>query len=101
MGVGHMKCRTEIEGMVEALETVDQGPVQWWLQIETGSDILSVENTIILQGTVQLDKQVGNQTNTTNVQYRWGSDNITNPMIDTDQDKQTISPVEIRDNFNL
>ena len=28
IGVGHMKGRTEIEGMLEALVTVDQGQVQ-------------------------------------------------------------------------
>ena len=28
IGVGHTKDRTEIEGMVEALVTVDQGQVQ-------------------------------------------------------------------------
>ena len=61
IGVGHMKDRTEIEGMVEAPVIVDQGQVQGQLQIEIGSDALSVENTIILQGTVQLDKQVGKQ----------------------------------------
>ena len=27
-GVGHMRDRTEIEGMIEALVTVDQGQVQ-------------------------------------------------------------------------
>ena len=47
-GVGHMKDKGEIEGMVEMLVTVDQGQVQGQLQIEIGSDALSVVNMIIL-----------------------------------------------------
>ena len=58
IGVGHMKDRTEIEGTVETLVIVDQGQVQGQLQIEIKSDVLSVGNTITLQGTVQLGKQV-------------------------------------------
>ena len=38
IGVGHMKDKIEIEGIVEALVTVDQGQVPGWLQIEIGSD---------------------------------------------------------------
>ena len=60
-GVGHTKDRTEIEGMVEALVTVDQGQVQGQLQIEIELAALSVRNTIILQGTVQLDRQLVKQ----------------------------------------
>ena len=40
--------RTEIEGKVDALVTVDQGQVQGQLQIEIGLDALSVGSTIIL-----------------------------------------------------
>ena len=54
-----MRDRTEIEGMVEALVTVGQGQVQGRLQKEIGSDALNVGNMIILQGTVQPDRQVG------------------------------------------
>ena len=36
--VGHKKDRTEIEGTVETLVTVDQGQVQRQLQIKIGSD---------------------------------------------------------------
>ena len=61
IGVGHMKDRTETEGTIEALVTADQGQVQGQLQIEIGLDALSVGNMIILQETVQLDKQVGKQ----------------------------------------
>ena len=43
-GVGYMRDRTEIEGTVEALVTVDQDQVQGWLQREIGSDALSVGN---------------------------------------------------------
>ena len=50
--VGHMKDKTEIEGMVEALVTVDQGQVQEQLQIGIGLDALNVENMIISQGTI-------------------------------------------------
>ena len=60
-GVGHTKDRTEIERMVEVLVTVDECQVQGWLQTEIGSYALSVENMTILQGTVQLDRQVGKQ----------------------------------------
>ena len=56
IGVGHMRDKTEIEGMVEALVTVDQGQVEEWLQIEIGLDALGVPNMIILQGTGQQDK---------------------------------------------
>ena len=59
IGVGHTKDRAETEGTVEALVIVDQGQVQGHLQIEMELDVLSVGNMITLQGTVQLDKQVG------------------------------------------
>ena len=39
IGVGHMKDRIEIEGMVEVLVIVDQGQVHGQLQIEIGSDV--------------------------------------------------------------
>ena len=50
IGVGHMKDRIEMEGMVETLVTVDQGQVQRQLQIEIGSGALNVENMTISQG---------------------------------------------------
>ena len=50
--VGHSKDRIEMEGMVEALVTVDQVQIQGQLQVEIGLDALNVENTTILQGTV-------------------------------------------------
>ena len=53
--------RIETEGMVEALVTVDQGQVQGQLQIGIGLDALNVENMTILQGTVQLYRQIGKQ----------------------------------------
>ena len=56
-----MKDRTEVEGMVEVSVTVDQGPVQWQLQIEIGLDTLNVKNTTISQGTVCLYRQIGKQ----------------------------------------
>ena len=56
IGLGHMRDRIEIEGLVEVLVTIYQGQVQEKLQIEIASDALSVGNMIILQGTVQLDK---------------------------------------------
>ena len=56
IGLGHMRDRIEIEGLVEVLVTIYQGQVQGKLQIEIASDALSVGNMIILQGTVQLDK---------------------------------------------
>ena len=59
IGVGNTKDRTEIEGTLEVLVTVDQCQVQGQLQIVIGLDALSVGNMIILQGNVQLDKQVG------------------------------------------
>ena len=52
IGVGHTKGRIEIEGMVEALVTVDQDEIQGQLQTEIGLDALNVENATILQGTV-------------------------------------------------
>ena len=61
IGVGHMKDRIVIEGMVEVLVTVDQGQVQGRLQIEIGLDALNVENMTISQGTVKLNRQIGKQ----------------------------------------
>ena len=61
IGVGHMKDKTEIEGTVDVLVAVDQSPVQGQLQIEIGLDVSSVGSMTILQGTVQLGKQVGKQ----------------------------------------
>ena len=61
IGVGHTKDRMETGGMVEALVTVDQGQVKGQLQIEIGIDILNVENITILQGTVQLCRQIEKQ----------------------------------------
>ena len=55
-GVHHMKDRTEIEGMAEVLVAIDQGQVQGQIQTEIRSDVLCVENMIILLGTFQLDK---------------------------------------------
>ena len=48
IGVGHVKDRIEMERMVEALVTVDQGQVQGQLQIEIGLDVSSVGSTTIL-----------------------------------------------------
>ena len=39
IGVGHKTDRIEMEGMVEALVTVDQGQVQGQLQIGIGLDV--------------------------------------------------------------
>ena len=74
-----MKDRIEIEGIVEALVTVDKGKVQGKLQIEIGLDALSVENMIILQWTVQQDIQIGSRADSADVQYGQGFSNITNP----------------------
>ena len=78
IGVGHIKERIETEGMVEALVTVDQGQVQGQLQIGIGLDALKVENMIILQGTVQLHRQI-ERTDPTDVQYGQRSKNISSP----------------------
>ena len=56
-----MKDKIEIEGISEALVRVNQGQVPGQLQIELGSDVLSVGNTTTLQGTVQLVRQVGKE----------------------------------------
>ena len=61
IGVGHMKDKTEIERIAEALVTEDQGQVPGQLQIEIGSDALSVGNMTTLQGTAQLGRQVGKE----------------------------------------
>ena len=47
VGVGHMRNRMVIEGMIEALVTVDQDQVQEQLQTGIGLDVLSVGNTTI------------------------------------------------------
>ena len=52
IGLGHTKDRIEVEGITEALVTVDQGQVQGQLQIGIGLDALGVENMTISQGTV-------------------------------------------------
>ena len=97
-----MKDRTEVEGMVEVLVTVDEGQVQGLLQIEIGLDALSVENMIILQGTVQLDKQ---SREAEQIQQMLNMDEdqtiLQTPLMDMDQDEQTTNPVETRDNLNL
>ena len=59
--VGHTKDRKEIEGTVVVLVTVDQHQAQEQLHIGIGLDASSVGNTIILQGIVQLGKQIGKQ----------------------------------------
>ena len=61
IGVGHTKGRIETEGTVEMLVTVDEGQVQGQLQMEIGLDALNVENMTILQGTVQLCRQIEKQ----------------------------------------
>ena len=52
IGVGHMKDRTETEGMIEALITVDQDQVQEQLQIGIGLDASNVGNMTNSQETV-------------------------------------------------
>ena len=55
IGVGHMIGKLEVitEGTIEVSVTVDQGLVLEQLLIETGLDVLSVENMIISQETAQ------------------------------------------------
>ena len=101
IGVCHMKDGTEIEGVVEVLVTVDQGQFQRQLQIDIGSDVLSVENTIILQGTVQIGKQLWKHNKYNKCSMDKDQTILQTPLMDTDQDEQTISPVETRDNLNL
>ena len=50
IGVGHMKGRREIGGMIEALVTVDQGQVQGQLQIGIELDPLNIENMTFCKG---------------------------------------------------
>ena len=52
IGVGHMKDRTETEGVIEALVTADQDQAQGQLQIGIEFDASNVENTTISQWTV-------------------------------------------------
>ena len=57
---------------------------------------------IILLETVQLGKQVEKQ-NKLQQMFNMDDDQtlLQTPLMDTDQDEQNISPVEIRDNLNL
>ena len=59
VGVGYMIGNLEIirGGTIEALVTVDQSQVLEQVPIETELDVLSVESTIISQGTAQPQEQ--------------------------------------------
>ena len=61
IGVGHMRDRTETEGMIEALVTVDQDQVQDQLQMGIELDVLSVGNMTISQETVPQHRQAERQ----------------------------------------
>ena len=102
IAVGHMKDRAEIEGTVEALVIVDQGQFQGQLQIEIGSDVLSVgeydhfaRDCPTRQGSREAEQ----------IQQMFNMDEdqtiLQTPLMDTDQDEKIISPVETRDNLNL
>ena len=102
IGVGQMRDRPGMEEIVEVQALVDQDLVQGQVQIGIGLDALSVENMITLQGNVQLGKQVGKQKQ---MQQMFNMDEdqtiLQTPLMDTDQDEQTITPVETSDNLNL
>ena len=102
IGVGQMRDRPGMEETVEVQALVDQDLVQGQVQIGIGLDALSVGNMITLQGNVQLGKQVGKQKQ---MQQMFNMDEdqtiLQTPLMDTDQDEQTITPVETNDNLNL
>ena len=102
IGVGQMRDRPGMEEIVEVQALVDQDLVQGQVQIGIGLDALSVGNMITLQGNVQLGKQVGKQKQ---MQQMFNMDEdqtiLQTPLMDTDQDEQTITPVETSDNLNL
>ena len=102
IGVGQMRDRPGMEEIVEVQALVDQDLVQGQVQIGIGLDALSVGNMITLQGNVQLGKQVGKQKQ---MQQMFNMDEdqtiLQTPLMDTDQDEQTITPIETSDNLNL
>ena len=102
IGVGQMRDRPGMEEIVEVQALVDQDLVQGQVQIGIELNALSVGNMITLQGNVQLGKQVGKQKQ---MQQMFNMDEdqtiLQTPLMDTDQDEQTITPVETSDNLNL
>ena len=102
IGVGQMRDRPGMEEIVEVQALVDQDLVQGQVQIGIGLDALSVGNMITLQGNVQLGKQVGKQKQ---MQQMFNMDEdqtiLQTPLMDTEQDEQTITPIETSDNLNL
>ena len=102
IGVGQMRDRPGMEEIVEVQALVDQDLVQGQVQIGIELDALSVGNMITLQGNVQLGKQVGKQKQ---MQQMFNMDEdqtiLQTLLMDTDQDEQTITPVETSDNLNL
>ena len=61
IGLGHTQDRIETKETLEALVTVDQDQVQGQLQIRIALDALNVENMTILQGIVELHRQIEKQ----------------------------------------
>ena len=101
IGVDYMKDKIEIEGIAEALVIVNQGHIQGQLQIGIGLDASSVGNMIISCDcpTRQASRKVEQ------LQQMFNRDEdqtiLQSPLMDTDQNKQTIAPVETMDNLNL
>ena len=96
-----MKDRIETEKMIEALVTVDQDQVQEQLQIGIALDVLNVGNDHFTRDclTMQANREVEQ------IQQMFNMDEdqtiLQTPLLDVDQEGQTITPVEARDNLKL
>ena len=101
IGVGCTKDRTDTEGTVEALVTADQGQVQGWLQRDRIRCFECMEYNHFAGDCST--KQASREAEQIKQMFNMDEDQtlLQTPLMDTDQDKQTISPVETRDNLNL
>ena len=95
------RLKVIIDGTIEVSVTGGQGQVQEQVQIERGLDVLNAKIMIILHKTAQQHKQ----TEVEQIQQMFNMDEdqtlLQMPLIDVDQVRQSISPVEARDNLNL
>ena len=84
---------------VQLMVGLDQG--QELVQTEIGLDALSVESMTILPGNVLLGEKIGRQ----NKYHRCLINNDQTlpqtPLLDTEDDVMTITPMETRDGLNL
>ena len=98
IGVSYTRDKIEIDRAVEALVTVGQAQVLGQLQIEIESDALSVGNL-----TNCPTRQASREAEQIQQMFNMDEDQtiLQTPLMDIDQDEQTVSPVETRHTLNL